>query len=392
MTFRSRATTWLLVVAVAALPAPARAQDTVADVISFLMTNQAVRTGDVTRDRAAADAARDAVANALLVNLTSAPLASSSSGFRYRLNPTLGTVERATGSFGSFFVERALTAGAGRASFGVTASSVTFARLDGHDLRDGSFITVANQFRDETAPFDVETLTLDLTTSTMTLLGSVGVTDRLEVGGAVPLVRLTIDGARVNVYHGERFVQANGSATASGIGDVALRAKYTVVRLPAGGIAAAAEFRLPTGDETSLLGTGARSLRVMGIASLERGQVALHANGGFLRGGVSEEISFAGAAAYAASPRVTVSGELLVRRIDALREVVAVTSANPSIGGADTVRLIAGDAGRTLVNAVTGVKWNVNGTVVIGAHVMWPLAHVGLTSRVTPTIAFEYAF
>jgi hypothetical protein len=381
-----------LVLALVTLPAPARAQDTVADVISFLMTNQAVRTGDVERDRAAAEAARNAVANALLVNLTSTPLASSSSGFLYRLNPALGTVERATESFGSFFVERALTAGAGRASFGVSASTATFARLDGHDLRDGSFLTIANRFRDEAAPFDVETLTLDITTSEMTLLGSVGITDRLEIGGAVPFLRLTLDGERVNVYRGDTFVQAGGSAAASGIGDVALRAKYTIARLTAGGVAAAAELRLPTGDEANLLGAGARSLRVLGIASFESGRFAFHGNGGFLRGGISDEIGVAGSASYAASPRVTIAGELLVRRIDALREVIVVTSENPSISGADTVRLVAGDQARTIVNAVTGVKWNVNGTMVIAAHLMWPLAHVGLTPRVTPTVAFEYAF
>jgi hypothetical protein len=370
----------------------ARAQDTVADVISFLMTNQAVRTGDFERDRAAAEAARDAVANALLVNLTSTPVASSSSGFLYRLNPELGTVERATESFGSFFVERALPPGPGRASFGVSATTTSFRRLDGHNLRDGSFVTVANRFRDESAPFDTESLTLDLTTSTMTVFGSVGVTNRLEIGAAVPFVRLTIDGERLNVYRGESFVQANGSATASGVADIALRAKYALVLLRDGGVAAAAEVRLPTGDEANLLGAGTRSLRIIGIGSLERGRFAVHGNGGFLRGGVSNELGFAGSASYAVSPRVTVSGELVARHIDKLREVLAVTSAHPDVAGVDTLRLVAGDRGRTMVNAVSGLKWNVNGTLVIAAHVIWPLARVGLTPRATPTLAFEYAF
>ncbi len=374
------------------MPASARAQDTVAGVISFLMTNQSVRTGDFERDRAAAEAARDAVANALLVNLTSTPVATSSSGFLYRLNPDLGTVERATESFGSFFVERALPAGPGRASFGVSATTTTFRRLDGHRLRDGSFVTVANRFRDEAAPFDTESLTLNATTSTMTLFGSVGVTDRLELGAAFPFVRLTLDGERVNVYRGDSFVQASGSATASGVADIALRAKYALLLRRSGGVAAAAELRLPTGDEANLLGTGARSLRIVGIGSLERGRFALHGNGGFLRGGVSNELGFAGAACYAVSPRVTVSGELVARYVEALREVLALSEAHPTIGGVDTLRLVAGEQGRTMVNAVGGVKWNVNGTMVIAAHLVWPLTSVGLTPRVTPTLAFEYAF
>ena len=84
------------------------------------------------------EAARDTISRALLVNLTSAPLATSSSGFLYRLNPQLGTVERATESFGAFFVERALTPGRGRASFGISATSAGFDRLNGQNLRDGT--------------------------------------------------------------------------------------------------------------------------------------------------------------------------------------------------------------------------------------------------------------
>jgi hypothetical protein len=88
--------------------APASAQETVGDVIGFLVTNQAVATSDAARDRAAAEAARATISNALLFNLTSVPFASSSTGFLYRFNPQIGTMERATESFGSFFVERAL--------------------------------------------------------------------------------------------------------------------------------------------------------------------------------------------------------------------------------------------------------------------------------------------
>src|SRR5688572_16687993 len=117
------------------LCATARAQDTVSDVIGFLVTNQAVPTADFEKDRAAAEVARATISRALLVNLTSVPLATSSSGFLYRLNPQLGTVERATESFGGFFVERALTSGRGRASFGVSATTAAFNLLDDRDLR-----------------------------------------------------------------------------------------------------------------------------------------------------------------------------------------------------------------------------------------------------------------
>jgi len=76
----------LVVLAVAALslPTAARAQSQSAtDIVGFLMLNQAVPTADFERDRAAADAARQTIVNALLVNLASVPLSTSSGGFVY---------------------------------------------------------------------------------------------------------------------------------------------------------------------------------------------------------------------------------------------------------------------------------------------------------------------
>ena len=95
-------------------------------------------------------------------------------------------------------MERALTAGRGRASFGVSATTMEFNRLNGRSLTDGTMLTVANRFRDEATPFDTESLTLNIRTSTMTLFGSVSITNGIEIGAAVPLVRLTLDGQRVN--------------------------------------------------------------------------------------------------------------------------------------------------------------------------------------------------
>jgi hypothetical protein len=372
--------------------ADAAAQGTISDVIAFLMTNQAVPTADFERDRAAAEGARDTIAQALLLNLTSVPLATSSSGFLYRLNPELGTVQRASETFGAFFTERALTPGRGRASFGIAAATSEFNRLNGLELSDGTLVTIANRFRDEDAPFNTESLTLNLRTSTMTVLASVGVTDRLEIGAAVPFVRLTLEGQRIHVYRGETFVQASGSGTASGLADIAVRAKYTLVSGPNGGVAAAGEYRLPTGDDENLLGAGSSSWRVIGIASLDHGPVGVHGNAGIVRGGVSDEFTFAGALSLAVQPRVTLSAELFGRYVDELRAIEFTSQPHPTYIGVDTFRLMPGEPGTTMMTALTGVKWNVGGTLVIGGHIAWPLTEHGLTSKITPTIAFEYAF
>lgn len=379
-------------VVLACAAGPAGAQQTPADVISFLVTNQSVQTGDFEKDRAAAEATRDTIARALQVNLATAPIATSSSGFAYRLDPEIGTVTRVSDSFGTFFVERAMTSGRGRASFGASASTAGYDRLDGLDLRDGSLLTTANRFADESAPFDTEALTLKIRTSTLTFFGAYGVTDRLEIGGAVPLVQMNIDGSRVNVYRGQSFVQATGTASASGMADVAIRGKYRLLSTRAGGIAAAAEVRLPTGNEEQLLGAGKASLRLMGIASVENAGVGAHANFAIVRGGVTDEIDGRGAITFAATPRVTLAGELLFRRLSDVRQVVSLSAPHPTSAGVTTQRLVPGTAVATLSNAVTGIKWNAGGTFVLTGEILWRIGSAGLTAPATPTISFDYLF
>ena len=172
-----------------AVAAPARAQS-VSDVLAFLVTNQSVATGSVERDRAAAQMATTAISRALLASLATLPVSTSSGAFVYRLNPTLGTVERATESFGPFFVERALTASRHGASLALTFQHIRFTSLDGRNLQDGSLVTTANQFVDEPAPFDVDRLTLKIAADVATLHASVAITDRLELGAAVPVIAL----------------------------------------------------------------------------------------------------------------------------------------------------------------------------------------------------------
>src|SRR5712671_6614981 len=136
---------------------PSAAQS-VSDVLTFLLTNQ-VQTGSVDRDRDAARATSDTISRALLANLATLPVPTSSGAFTVRLNPALGTVERVTQTFGPSFVDRAQTNGRGQASFSLTFQHFRFDSLDGRNLRDGSFVTTANQFVDEQTPFETDRLT-----------------------------------------------------------------------------------------------------------------------------------------------------------------------------------------------------------------------------------------
>jgi len=156
-------------------PEPPPERTPVGEVLSFLLTNQAVATGDFVKDTAATAIAADAITRLLQAELTTIPLGSSSAGFTYRLNPQLGTVERASQSFGPLFAERSLTAGRGRLSVGMTLQLASYSDLNDVALDSGTLVTVANQFRDEPQSFDVETLTLKIRSRTVTFLPMVDI-------------------------------------------------------------------------------------------------------------------------------------------------------------------------------------------------------------------------
>ena len=376
--------------AVTGVPTQSRAQ-TVSNVLSFLLQNQSVQTGSPERDRASTQATTDTISRALLANLATLPVPTSSSAFQYRLNPELGTVERSTPNFGPFFVERAQTAGRGQASFGVTFEHLYFTSLDGRNLRNGSFITTANQFVDEKTPFDVDQLTLNIQTSIATVYGNVGVTDRFEIGAAVPFVRLQLDGRRVDNYRGQNFTQASASAETMGLADVVVRGKYTVYSADGNGVAAAVDVRLPTGRQDDLLGAGTAAVRLSGIGSLDRGPLAAHINAGVSVGGLATELDYSAAIEVAATPRATIISELLGRTIDSPGHIIQVPAINPTIAGVQTLRLAPDTSMLNIMTLVPGFKWNLSTTWVLAANVSIPLTTGGLTAPFTPFIGLDYS-
>jgi hypothetical protein len=376
-------------IAVLALPHVASGQS-LSDVLTFLVTNQGVQTGSADRDRAAAQATSETISRALLADLATLPVATSSSGFLYRLNPELGTDERVTPNFGPFFVERALTAGRGQMSLGVSFQQLHFTSLDGSSLRNGSLVTTANQFVGEPAPFDINQLTLNIDASVATFYGSLGVTDHLEVGVAAPVVSLIVDGSRNNIYRGRTFTQATAHATAVGLADVVLRAKLNVYSSDASGLAGAVDVRLPTGRQQDLLGAGSTAVKLSGIGSFERGRLSTHGNAGFSLGGLATEFDYGGALAVAASGRLTVVGEVLGRFINTPGSVVPSSAPNPTLQGVETIRLLPGDSKLNIVSVIPGMKWNLTSTWVLAANVRIPVTNAGLTAPVTPFVGLDY--
>ena len=387
-----RTPVFVIAFAVVASAAPAAAQQTVSEVLSFLLTNRSIPTGDFVQDARAAAATRDTISTFLLVELGTLPVTSSASAFTYRLDRNLGTVVRSSDSFGPFLAERSLTSGLLRGSLALTYQAASFDTVDGRSLTDGTLVATASRLRGVAQPFDVEALSLDLDTKTMTLVGNLGVADRFDIGVALPFVSLSLNGRRVDTYRGTALVQATGSASASGPGDLLIRGKYNVLRRTGSGLAVGGEARLPTGDAQNLLGTGEASIKPRVIASVERDRVALHGDFGYTMGGLADELDYGGAVTVIGTPRLTLVGEIADRRLSSAGRLTETTEPHPALVGVDTIRLTSIEGATERLVALAGFKWNIAGTLLLSANVMRPLTSAGLNARWMSTIAFDYSF
>ena len=270
---------------------------------------------------------------AIALQLTTFPLPSSSGGFAYTTDPATGEIRLATTTFGPVYAERALTIGKGRFDFGLSFQPTSFDSFETAELTDGSIKFVlehnnccprgdAGVANEPTVPtgegpnpftpdFERDLLqsqiSFDIETNTAVFFANYGISDRFDVGAAIPIVTVRIGGSvtstilrtatadnpRTHSFDGDGLVATLTAAetrSATGLGDILLRAKYNFVRQNANALAASIDLRLPTGDKDNLLGTGATQTKLMFIASGEYGLFAPHASFGytFSNGNVSD--------------------------------------------------------------------------------------------------------
>jgi hypothetical protein len=372
-------------------PRTAMAQQSLSEVLSFLLINRSVGTGDFARDEAAAAATRDTLVTFLVSELNTLPTNSPASGFTYRLDPDLGLSVRSSRSFGPFFMERSLTAGRRQLSFGIAYHDATFDNIDGRKLRDGTLVGTAGRLVGQSELFDAETLTLGIRTRGVVVSGHVGVTDRLDVSGAAPLLTVSLDGRRVDTYRGTAFVQAAAVASSSGIGDVRLGAKYNALRRSRGGVALAAEARLPTGDSDNLLGSGHFVFIPRLIGSFEREVFAVHGNLGYAFGGHTHEVEYAGSFTVAANDRLTLITEFIGRRLSSGGRLTDVVERHPSLVGVETIRLSGTPQATTRMQMGAGLRWNVAAKCLLSMSILRPLTTAGLNARWMTSLAVDYA-
>ncbi len=348
---------------------------------------------------------------------SSVPVSATSGGATFSF--VGGVPVRTSTSAGPIFGERAQTLGRGRFFLGFSATGMKFTSLNGAPL-SALELNFSHSVGDNDIlgdpPFENDVINLrmamDVSVTVGTLSGTVGLTDFIDLGVAIPIVRTSVRGrsdAQVLPFGEPALHRFGGDAVdpvlrasasmdgaASGIGDIATRLKINFGQGSVMGGGLLAEVRLPTGDEANLLGSGATEIRAMGIYSAQLGTFSPHLNLGYLASG-SENINDRVLVRTAFDNLMTDWATLAVG-LEGEIQVGDATFPLPEPLSYETpfTRLIPAtnipDLQTDLWRASVGGKFTVREGMVLYANGLFPLTNAGLQPDYIWTLGMDFPF
>lgn len=380
-----------------------------------------------------AQASLKALNSQIATQISTFPIGSSSGGFTFTFDSSLGVYNRTTQSFGPLFAERPQTAGKGKFSFGVNFQNATYDRIEGQDLKNGDLQLFlihkdTNDDHSDLEPWfegDIigSKLSIDLEAKTTVFFANYGFTEKFDVGVAIPYQDISLD-ARINadierlstsvdpfvvhVFPDDQSVHTyRESGSASGIGDVLIRAKYHFMSRSSVGLAAALDLRLPTGKEEDLLGSGATQAKAYLVLGGGGGRFSPRTNVGFtfssggsdLTGDLPNEINYTAGFDVVPHRRVTLAADFVGRTLlDTDRLVYGTRTFNyrtrldPTVLQTTRPELTTEKGNLTILLGSVGLKINPVGRLLLVGNVLLSIGHGGLQDKVTPVFGLDYTF
>jgi hypothetical protein len=377
--------------------------------------------------------------NAIATELTLLPTASPASGFTYTFERGSGVYTRSAQSFGPILSERGETIGRGKVFFSFTYQNFSFNSLDGIDLNN--IPAVFKHARQVGAPYENDFITtansLDVSVSQVTGFATVGITNRLDLSVAVPILRTHVavrSDATIHriappdpVFGQAHYFDANDpngsvkksfrdSGNAAGVGDVTLRLKDTLVRAEHASLALATDLRLPTGDERNFLGSGTYGVRPFLIASVTAGRVTPHLNIGYqingksvLAGDISDgtkghlpnNFFYTVGADVGVNKRLTLAFDLLGQRVFNATSVLldqpfaasAQEQPEPGVTPQGSYQQITNrQLSFNMVSGSAGFKAQLGSKTLLTTNLVFGLNNNGLHARVVPLVGLSHTF
>ena len=368
---------------------------------------------------------------ALASQLTALPLPSPASGFTYDFDASTGTFRRSTQSFGPILAERAETIGKGKLSFGLNYQHFAFDSIEGINLSRVPAVFVHDEYEIGGGRADVVTTanTIEASVGQLTPFLTYGLTNRIDISVAVPVVHTSLDVVSDATIHrigtagdpevhffrdpsapdgvgSQRQFYASGEAT--GMGDIILRAKGTILREHFVGIAVGADLRTPTGDEEDLLGAGALGVKPFVAVSFLIDRISPHANLAYQWNGKSElagdvnaqgkadlpdHFLYVAGADIGVSPKLTLAFDFFGQEVRGTQRLFARTFTATDGTVSETFPDI-GFRKETYTQAYgsVGVKTNVGNNLLVNFNVEFRLNKTGLQAKAVPLIGLEYSF
>lgn len=391
------------------------------------------------------------LSTALVSQLGTFPVTSSAGSFTFSFDPSSGTFNRSSDTFGPTYAERNQTNGKGKLSIGYALQYINFDSIDGYNFKNGEIKNYLVHDPQQPAPIPIwfkqdiiETrLFLDIKTTFMSAFVNYGLTNNIDVGIAVPYVTTELNAtikASIDALSGiyipvhtwtdpktgyfTRDNQFSRGGKASGLGDIVLRAKYRFESESNKRFGIGLDFRLPTGDEDNLLGTGSYLVKPYFIASGLYGKLNYHGNFGFTMpfggsntvGDMPKEADYTVGVDASLHPKVSLSLDVIGRYIfDTFRMTTETrefdywfplyTEFDPVlgtfVGKPENPELVEHTTREeSVVRKVNsnqllgtfGVKFNVISNFVLSANTFIPIGHNGLHHDFAFTLAGDYTF
>lgn len=362
------------------------------------------------------------LSDAIGISVSNVPVSATSSGATFTFQN--GVPVQTSVSSGPLIGERSQTLGRGRFLIGANATGEQLNSLRGVPL-DGivfDFTHVRGTNDTLGSPIfenDLFEVRPDFHVSlyVASVFLTYGLFDRVDIGVAVPIARVSVSGSSVGrilpfsfdsllqphyftdpSQPGKKLLSANSpniNASATGIGDVAVRVKVNLKQAQGAGFAILVDARLPTGDENNFLGSGHLAVRGLGIWSAKWGDFSPHGNFGYLNRGGSRQsseilttVGFDQLVAPWATLAIDVVGQWQVGG-------TKLTLPGPVTIQVPVVRVIQPsnipNISDDLLNGAVGFKF-VRGGITFATNTLFPLRKGGLQGDFIWTVGMEHNF
>jgi hypothetical protein len=362
--------------------------------------------------------------------LSQIPLASPASGVIFSIDPTLKVPVPSDQSLGPILTQRADTIGRHKVYFATTYQYFLLEDVDGLSLKSlpSAFFysspgVTASQQGQQADTLGIVNGIVDLKIHQYVGYVTFGLTDRIDVSMAVPLLRVDMrysfneglfnkaTGAQLGPCTetnpppcGSGSIQSTKAEEATGIGDIVLAFKEEAWKGKHAALAFGAELRLPSGDAENFLGSGTVGLKPF-VTFTRSGKISPHFNVAYQLNGNSELVTdsagkaaklpdrllYSGGADWGVAKRLTFAVDVLEQRVfSGQRATESAVQIPQSAFEVNSVQTIQSSYNRT--DGSVGFKLKPAGNLILTTNLLVKLDRNGLRQRLAPLMGLSLTF